>query len=100
MAVKKRITRKQKQACGINAVRAGLSLGLLFAIFQIAWGILLLATGGSAAGHMYRMGMLSTGGVAYAGFELVTYVAGVVVCYALGFVCGWLFAQIWNSLKD
>ena len=100
MAVKKRISGKSKQACGISTMRAGLSLGLLFAIFQIAWGILLLATGGSAAGHMYRMGMISTGGAAYAGFELVTYVAGVVVCYAIGFVCGALFACIWNSLED
>ena len=83
----------------ISEVRAGLTLALLFAILQIAWGILLLATGGGMAGHVYRMGMLSSG-TFYTGFDLYTYAAGVVVCYVLGFVCGALFAYIWNSLKD
>ena len=100
MATKKSARAAKAHGCRISEIRAGLSLGLLAAIFQIAWGILLLATGGNAATQMYRMGMLSTGGVAYAGFELVTYVAGIVACYALGFVCGSLFAYIWNTLEE
>lgn len=82
----------------INPLRAGLSLGLLFAILQIVWGLALLATSGKIAEHTFRMALLS-GGVPYAGFDLLTYAAGVVACYVAGFACGALFAFIWNSLE-
>ena len=87
-----------KAGCRIDEVRAGLSLGLVFAILQIVWGLALLATGGKIAGYMYRMAMLAAG-TPYAGFDLFTYAAGVVACYSLGFACGALFAFIWNSLE-
>ena len=87
-----------KAGCRLNPLRAGLSLGLLFAILQIVWGLALLASGGKVAENMYRMALLSAG-VPYAGFDLLTYAAGVVACYVLGFACGALFAFIWNSLE-
>ena len=86
-----------KAGCRIEPLRAGLSLGLLFAILQIVWGLALLVSGGKVAEYMYRMAMLSAG-VPYSGFDLLTYAAGVVACYILGFACGALFSFIWNSL--
>jgi hypothetical protein len=84
----------------ISANRAGMAVGLVFAIWQAALGALLLLFGGFAVSGMYSMYMMNSGTAGYAGFSLIIYVAGIIAMFAMGWVTGWLFAHVWNRLKD
>lgn len=88
-------------AMEISEKRAAISLGLLFAVLHIVWVVLVTATGGGMMGWCQSIHFLTTG-AAYTAlpFDLLTFIVGIVGAFIVGAVVGWLFAFIWNKMKE
>lgn len=82
----------------MNAKKAGLATGIVFALWHVLWiAIVGLGYGQGTLDSMMRMHFLSAPW-AITGFNIANALILLVVALISGYITGWLFAKIWNKL--
>ncbi len=83
----------------INANKLGLVLGMLGALLHFLW-ILLVASGFAKQFMDYGLSLhFMTDVYSISSFSVGTAAMLLISTFVSGYVLGWVFAKIWNSLK-
>jgi uncharacterized membrane protein len=83
----------------LSKAKTGLVLGLFFAVVHAVWAVLIAL--GVAQGLLdwaSKMHMINNPNIV-SGFYLGTAAGLVIMTFVVGYVCGWVFAALWNSLR-
>jgi len=83
----------------LNKAKMGLTLGLFFAVAHTVWAVLVAL--GAAQGLLdwaTNLHMLDNPYIVLE-FSLGATIGLVVMTFVVGYVLGWIFAALWNSLR-
>lgn len=84
----------------INKNKAGLSLGITFAVFHSAWLILSLV----GIGHLWFRWMhelhFMKANYEMLSFDLLTALLGIGATFVTGYLVGWVFGLVWEKVGN
>lgn len=83
----------------LSKTKTGLVLGLFMAVVHAAWAVLVAL--GMAQGlidWIFKMHMIENPYI-ISDFGLGTAAGLVIMTFVIGYVFGWVFAALWNSLR-
>ena len=83
----------------LGKAKTGLVLGLFFAVVHAVWAILVaLGVAQGLIDWIFKMHMIENPYI-ISDFGLGTAVGLVIMTFVVGYVFGWVFAALWNSLR-
>lgn len=83
----------------LNKAKTGLVLGLFMAVVHAAWAFLVgLGVAQGLLDWATKMHMMENPYIVF-NFNLGTAIGLVVMTFVAGYVFGWIFAALWNSLR-
>jgi hypothetical protein len=84
----------------INKNQLGLTLGIVFTILHVLWVIaVLVGLGKIIADWMHIVHFISETHTITA-VSLGNVAIGIIIAFVSGYVLGWVFAALWNSVGD
>ena len=84
----------------LDTQKTGLALGLFLAVVHAAWQVLVwLGSAQSLIGWMVKLHSIKMS-ITVLPFSLTVAVSLIVVTFAVGYVFGWVFALIWNKVRN
>ena len=83
----------------LSKTKTGLVLGLFMAIVHAAWAVLVaLGVAQGLIDWVTEMHMLDNPYIVL-DFSLGTAIGLIVLTFVVGYILGWVFAALWNSLR-
>ncbi|MFH0936882.1 MAG: hypothetical protein V1808_01155 [Candidatus Daviesbacteria bacterium] len=83
----------------LDKQKTGLILGAFFALLHAGWAILVaLGIAQALMDFIYGLHFMNNPFV-ISGFSVTTAVMLVIVTGVVGYIFGWLFAYLWNTIK-
>lgn len=83
----------------LSKAKTGLALGLFLAVVHAAWAILVaLGVAQGLIDWVTEMHMMDNPYIVF-DFSLGAAIGLLVLTFVIGYVLGWVFAALWNSLR-
>jgi uncharacterized membrane protein len=83
----------------LSKAKTGLVLGLFFAVVHAVWAILVaLGVAQGLLDWVFKMHMIENPYI-ISDFGFGTAVGPVIMTFVVGYIFGWVFAALWNSLR-
>lgn len=84
----------------LSKKRLGFVVGIFLATIHLIWALVVMVGGGQyALDFAFAMHMLSVP-IYVTEFSFLTSILLIIMTFVCGYIGGWLFAAIWNSVRE